>query len=152
MHWFYWGTVREGLVGYLLIINHISSFSRSEEHSNASFQWTRQILIYWIIHISNTAAWLWQYNEWGRIQKKRKHLSGRLQEFKKKKFKPFIIPVNPASSFTVWDSFGNQSESVIFVKCKQILETLVTTGEIISVLSACYHLLSKNKSVCLALL
>ncbi len=32
-----------------------------------------------------------------------------------------------------------------------IRDTHITTGEIINVLSACNHLLSKNKSVCLAL-
>lgn len=48
--------------------------------------------------------------------------------------------------------FPKQSKCICdFLNCKQILETLITTGEIISVLSACNHLLSKNKSVCVAL-
>ena len=72
-----------------------------------------------------------------------------------KKQQPFIVLINTSSSFTVRGSFGsflsNQSVSVIFLRCKQILETLISTGEIINVLSACNHLLSKNKSVCLAL-
>lgn len=51
----------------------------------------------------------------------------------------------------VWQ-FPKQSKCICdFLKCKQIFETHITTGEIINVLSACYHLLSKNKSVCLAL-
>lgn len=47
--------------------------------------------------------------------------------------------------------FPKQSEGISdFLKRKQILETLITTGEIISVLSACNHLVSKKKWVCLA--
>lgn len=47
--------------------------------------------------------------------------------------------------------FPTQSKCICdFLRCKQILEPLITTAEIIIVLSACNHLLSKNKSLCLA--
>ena len=49
--------------------------------------------------------------------------------------------------------FPKQSKCIcdFFLNFKQISQTLITTGEIIHVLSHCNHLLSKNKSVCLAL-
>lgn len=92
-----------------------------------------------------------------KTKKKQEEKSSSLVDYKnlKKRKNNSLILINTASSFTVWGSFGNfskQSKCICdFLKCKQILETLITTGEIINVLSACNHLLSKNKSVYLAL-
>lgn len=57
------------------------------------------------------------------------------------------ITVNSAGSFTAWGDFGKfpQFKVYLWFSDKQILETLVTTGEIINVLSACYHLLLKKE-------